>query len=67
MPDGAVLIFRNAGDGTLNISSRNFSDRFQWGAQWDDWNKPYAPVVPGALCILVYDKSSHTWYSHAIS
>ena len=67
MPDGAVLIFRNAGDGTLNVSSKNFADKFQWGAQWDDWSKPYAPVVPGALNILVYDKSSHTWYSHGIS
>ena len=36
MPDGAILIFRAAGDGTINVCSRNFSDQFQWGAQWDN-------------------------------
>lgn len=66
MPDGAVLIFRAAGGGTINVSSRNLSDQFQWGAQWDNWYRPYAPVAPGALDIMVYDKASHTWYSHCI-
>lgn len=67
MPDGAVLVFRAAGDGTINVRSRNFADQFQWRAQWNNWYRPYAPVVPGALCIMVYDKASHTWYSHNIS
>ena len=67
MPDGAVLMFRAAGNGAINVCSRNFSDRFQWGSQWNDWSKPYAPVAPGVLDIMVYDKASHTWYSHNIS
>lgn len=67
MPDGAVLIFRAAGDGTINVSSKNMGDQFQWGSQWNNWYRPYAPVAPGGLVIMVYDKASHTWYSHGIS
>ena len=67
MPDGAVLMFRAAGDGAINVSSRNFADKFQWGSQWNNWSKPYAPVAPGVLDILIYDKSSHTWYAHGIA
>ena len=67
MPDGAVLIFRAAGGGTIRVVSHNLGDQFQWGSHWDNDYKPYTPIVPGALNILVYDKSSHTWYSHGIS
>jgi hypothetical protein len=66
MADGAVLIFRNSGDGTVNVYSHNISDKFQYGSQWNNWYRPYAPVAPGILNIMVYDKASHTWYSHGI-
>lgn len=65
MADGTMLLFRSNGSGRINIMSDNSSDRFLMNQSYGSGSMSTTTYVSaGALDILIYDKSSHTWFDH---